>query len=383
MFFSFSLKNLFFDNNSSHFSKQECVTVALLAFFILCLPLFSLLPHTRATLALVILILFLRALASPKGIDFWRRDRIFFFLYLATILAGVCKRGAAIPSLFAFFVALAGFLPPLTGISREAFCRAVSFSGIAVGAFALLQHFTGEGLSIWTDTEQFGVLARVGSFFGNPNLLGAFSCVSLILSLDMARKRLRRGGFAVYLLSFLLSFASLLVSYSRGAWGGALIGIFFYFFCLFEKKRGGTTKTYALAPFGTLLSRALSVFSGDSSISYRFSLWRSILSVPFSKLLFGVGEGKTALLSLLSPYMAAGLEKIEHTHSLFFHVLSAEGLLGLFFFSAFLFTRFRGRSRDFAALDGALLSLTVYGIFDDTLYSGQIGVLFWMLANIN
>ena len=107
------------------------------------------------------------------------------------------------------------------------------------------------------------------------------------------------------------------------------------------------------------------------------------MRVPIPQLLFGVGEGKTALLSLLSPHMSAGLEKIEHTHSLFFHVLCAEGIVGLLLFSAFLYMRLKKRCKGRAAIDGALLSLVIYGIFDDTLYSGQIGVLFWMLANIN
>ena len=318
MFLSLSSKNLFFDNNYSHFSKQECVTVALLAFFILCLPFFSIIPYTRATIALLSFLLLARSLASPKQRIVLSAETILFLLYLATVLSGVFKKNAHVSSLLAFFIVLSGFLPTLAGLSRDGFCRILCLCGAICGAHALAEYGSGGALALWTDTERFGNLARVGSFFGNPNLLGAFMSVCVILSFDKLYRTLKTGGWSLYGVSLFLSFAALILSYSRGAWLGTLIGFGFYFFRLWEERSPDKYISYALFPFSSVLSRAQSLFSADSSVCYRFSLWKSILRVPIPQLLFGVGEGKTALLSLLSPHMSAGLEKIEHTHSLFF-----------------------------------------------------------------
>lgn len=377
-------KNPFFDNNSLHFSKQDRTVNALLAFFILTLPFFSLLPHTRTLLALTALPFLLFALRGGKRVSVLSGKEIFLLLFFATVAAGVFKKGAALPSLLALILMLFGTLPWLYGLTPRVFARLISFSSAACGAHALWEFYSGKALALWSDAERFGTLARVGSFFGNPNVLGVFLAVGVILSFDEARRHLACGGWTLYTLCFGLSLSALVLTYSRGAWLGTCFGFLVYFLSLFrEKKQKKANIALALSPHHPLLSRALSLLSPDSSVSYRFSLWTSILKTPLSLLLFGVGEGKAALLSLLSPYMAAGLERIEHTHSLYFHILCAEGMLGLAFFLGFLYLRYRHTRRNLAAIDGALFAILSYGIFDDPLYSGQIGVLFWTLANAN
>ena len=379
----FSLrKSLFFDNNTLHFSKQDCITHTLLAFFILLLPLYSLLPHTRLCLALsVLLLLYISLRRGTVAIK--DRALYLYILFLTAAFSGVFKRGAAVDSLLFFVLALSGFLPMLYQLSRHLLSRTLALSGGFTGAFALLEYLSGRALALWSDTERFGTLSRTGAFFGNPNILGAFLSVCVIFSFDAFLTSLKEGGFSVYALCLGFSLSGLLLSFSRGAWLGALSGFAFYLWRLFTQKKSKKERLYSFPAFlSPFLSRALSIFSPDSSMSYRFSLWKSIFSVPPLTLLCGVGEGRGALLSLLSPYMAAGLEKIEHTHSLYLHVLTAEGALGLAFLLLFLFFRFRKKEGN-AAADGALLSIMLYGIFDDPLYSGQLGVIFWILANVN
>lgn len=376
-------KNLFFDNNALLFSKQDTPERFLLAFFIFALPFFSLLSHPRLFLSPCVLFLLYIAVRSGAKIFTEKRETRLYILFLATVFSGVFKAGAAKDSLLFFALALSGFLPTLYPCTRRAFSRALAFSGGVCGALAAFEYLSGRALALWSDGERFGALARAGAPFGNPNILGAFLSVCLIFAFDEMRRALKRGGWSLYALCFSLSLGGLLLTFSRGAWFGAAFGFLFYLFRLLPRKSKEKERALCFLPlFSPLLSRAFSVFSPDSSVSYRFSLWKSVLSLPLPSLLFGVGEGKGALLSLLSPYMAAGLEKIEHTHSLFLRILTAEGLLGLSLFLLFLFFRLK-KKRECAACDGALLSLLLYGIFDDPFYSGQLGVIFWFLANVN
>ena len=376
-FFS-TKKTSFIDNHTLLFSKQDCVFSLLLAFFILLLPLFSLSSHTRLTLAAAVL-LFAYIGIRRRGALF--KDSVGFRLYLlffATVFSGVCKGAARETVLFSVLM-LSGLLPYLYPHFKEAFFRALAISGGAFGGMAILERTLGRALALWSDEERFGVLLRVGGPFKNPNLLGVFLALSAVFALDCFLSTLKRGGWSVYALSLSLSLSGLLLTFSRGAWLGACFGLCFYLWQTTLKKG---ERLFSFAPlFLPVLQRVLSVFSPDSSMAYRFSLWKSIFSLPISSLLFGVGEGKGALLSLLSPVMAAGLEKIEHTHSLYLHILVAEGLLGLILFLALAFYRFKNNKSP--AVRAALLSLLFYGIFDDPLYSGQIGVLLWSLINVN
>ena len=81
-------------------------------------------------------------------------------------------------------------------------------------------------------------------------------------------------------------------------------------------------------------------------------------------------------MALLSPVLASGLLHIEHTHSLFLHVLVADGLVGLLLFLVFCALSL-WKSRRAGAVS-AVLALLCYGIFDDPLYSGQTEVIFWL-----
>jgi O-antigen ligase len=130
----------------------------------------------------------------------------------------------------------------------------------------------------------------------------------------------------------------------------------------------------------TLAARLRSLLLVDSSVFYRFSLWESVFRVPFPFLLFGVGEGKRAMLALLSPVLAAGLSHVEHTHSLFLHLLVAGGLVGLFLFLLCILTALCGKGR--RECRAALLALLLFGLFDDPLYSGQTEVIFWLVLGL-
>ncbi len=375
----FSHKNHIFDNNSLHFSKQDLFFSLLLALFILALPFTALLSYGRLLLLLSLLLLFYFALRRGFRLSSLGAEEVLLLCFFATLLAGLGKAGAAHATLLCLVWLPAALLPPLLGAGGVTVGRMLALTGGTLGLCALCEAASGAAQALWSDSARFGALARSAFPFGNPNLLGAFLAPCAVFALAEWLGARGRGKKILFFSFLLFSLTGLLLTYSRGAWLGFFSGALFLLLPLWcQKKR---TRTLAVFPTLPVFKRLGSILSPDSSVLYRFSLWRSVAKVPLKGLLFGAGEGKAALYALLSPYMAAGLERVEHTHSLYLHILTAEGLLGLAFFLAFLFLRFYRRKNTVA--NGALLSLLIFGLFDDPLYSGQIGVLFWLLANVN
>lgn len=371
----FPYKNRYFDNNSLHFSKQDQFFSLLLALFILALPFTALLSYGRAFLILSLFLCLYAAHRAGYRLPRFGAEELLLSCFFATVAAGLFKAEAFLSTALSLSWLFAVLLPRLLRVSGKAFSRLLPPLGACLGGVALLETACGKAAALWSDASRFGLLRRASLPFGNPNLLGAFLAPCAVLALGELL-RARKKAFPLLCLAF--SLAGLVLTYSRGAWLGFLAGTALVLFPIFRQR---TQKALVLLPFSSVWARFASILSPDSSVCYRFSLWRSVGKVSPLALLCGVGEGKEALYALLSPHMAAGLERVEHTHSLFLHILTAEGFLGLAFFLAFLFLRFK-RHRA-CALSGALLSLLVFGIFDDPLYSGQIGVLFWLLANVN
>lgn len=385
-------------NNSLHISKQDSTVSLLLAVFVFLLPFSSLIPHARLSLLAVLLLLlpllFLHRFRHPSPAttlpyetqaEKKRRRHIllsdlFFAAYSLFVFSGVVLPHAFFPAIMTSLLCFYRLLPRFIPFSFLRF--PLLLGGATVALLALLEYGLGGGSTGFADTSRFGALARAGGVFGNPNLLAAYLLPLFALALSDCEEAPQEGR---RLLPLLLALgAGIAVTYSRGAWAVALLWLL-----LFVLRRFGALRPlllfFAALPLLSLLvpeaavDRLLSIFSPDSSMGYRFSLWQSVARLPLLSFLFGVGEGKEALLSALSPYMAAGLEKVEHTHSLLLHFLTANGAVGSVLFFLSLLFGFRERPR---GVRHALLSLLLFGLFDDPLYGGQGEVLFWLFAGV-
>ena len=306
----------------------------------------------------------------------WTRDML-FSLFLALSLSGVILPEARREALLALSLRLAFFLPLFFEKEKENFCRILSLLGGAIGTHALLSLLWGGGTTAYGDPNLFADLSRAVGLFRNPNATAAFLLPTSLLALDgllFKRERL------LYAIAFGGSLLGIAATYSRGA----LLAIFASSLLLLSRRFGPIRVAATLLSVlpllllltpPSLLSRLSSVLTPDTSISYRFSLWKSLLRLPRRLLVFGVGEGKNAMLSALDGHLAAGLLQIEHTHSLFLHILLASGMLGAVLFLCLCLRALFGRAP--LGARAALFSLLLFGIFDDPLYLGQTEVLFW------
>lgn len=385
-------------NLSLRISKQDSLVSLLLAVFSFCLPFTALFSHGRIFLFLVLLFfafvfylfpqestpapsLFPYETAAEKKARRWLSlSDLFFAAYLLCVFSGVVIKKAVFPALMTSALCFFRLLPRKAAPHFSLY--PLLLGGSAVALLSLLEFVLLGGDTAFADTSRFGDLARAGGVFGNPNLLAAYLLPLFAIALTAwEEKAEKRHGV---LLSLLLLGAGIAVTYSRGAWAVALFWVGLYLLRRFGFIRPFLLFLAALPLLSLLLphtvaARFLSFFSPDSSVGYRFSLWKSILRLPFSHLLFGVGEGKEALFSALSPYMAAGLERVEHTHSLFLHLLTANGIVGTAFFLLFLFFGLLGQTK---AVRRGIFSLLLFGLFDDPLYGGQSEVLFWLLTGV-
>lgn len=364
-------------------TEQDSLRFVPLLFLIL-LPLSARLPHAHlCALCLVVAFLLFSRREDWCTQAFSRKNVKLYCLFLGYSLTGVFVFGAWRETLLSFFLRLSFLIPHLFPRTRARLPLAFSLAGGLFGALAVAELLLGGGKEGYVDPTRFSGLARAAGPFGNPNLLAAFLLPCALLALGGAlfahpRRRLLLACFS-------LAAAGVCATFSRGALLALLTGVLWLVLQGWGSERtltGGLLLLPALSFLAprTLVRRLSAANFSDSSVFYRLSLWKSVLRVPPSLLLFGVGEGKTAMLSLLSPYLAAGLSHVEHTHSLFLHLLVSGGLLGLLLLLCVILAALSARERN--GERAALLALLIFGLFDDPLYSGQTEVIFWLVLGM-
>ena len=365
--------------------------------FLFSIPVFSPLPHTSLFVCLFLLLLLSCGLLL-RGIPA-RRPPLALLLLLALLSSG------ALSSLLLFrdFSALlpllslaAALIPLVFSDSAEDFLTVYGLLGGLFGLFALLAFLLGKGALGYVDaSHSYAEIGRSAVFFGNPNVLAAFLLPAPFGLLPHLLSKKKGKWRLLYGLAFAFALLGLLSTLCRGALFALLLSLLL--FLSFHTKSPFPLLlalcllpgVLSLLPFA-LRERLLSVLSGDTSVSYRLSLWRSLLSLPKATLLFGVGEGRAALSRLVLPHLYAGLERVEHLHSIFWRFLVSEGVFGLAsFLFAIALALFPSLPKEPAsrllslAARSALFSLCFFGLFDDLFYTTQTGVIFFWLLSVN
>ncbi len=358
---------------------------------LLLFPYLPLLPHASGVLGLLILLATLSY--AKKAIDGKRFFAmtpygiplcLFGLLYL---ISGVVHGNTlSTESGLVIAVFLLGFPLACNLISNrrlaDAALGSVAVSSMPVAVYAIVQAITGVANGNWIDPAFRGKLtARVYATFGNPNIYAVFLLVALFFSLALTIEKKSRFKKAFYGIATLLNAAALVLTWSRGAWIGALFGLLICL--LLNKRHGGVMASIVIVlPYvlyllpEALISRFVSIFNmSDSTIVYRFSIWRSSLGMLREHPWLGVGVGADNFLSVFEQYAEAGTVA-PHAHSLFLQIACEAGLLALLLFLALfvlhglhmsLFARhIKSSSVRYPALfsTAALLSLLVFGVAD-------------------
>ena len=313
-----------------------------LPFFLtlLLFPYLPLLPHPSAVLAVLIglaTVSFIRkVLMGNRFFTTSPYDIPLVLFGILMLISGIVHSDASSTSagvLYAVFILGC----PLAGnliINRrlaDAALGSIAFASMPIAVYAIVQAIVGVPNGNWVDESFRGVLTdRVMATFGNPNVYAVFAMVALMLSLALAIEKKQPFKKIFYAVGALLNIAALVLTWSRGAWLATLLALGACALLRLRRHPGWIASILLAVPYLPLLlptaviSRFLSIFNlSDSTVLYRFDIWRSSLAMLRDHLFTGIGVGSDTFSEALAAYAPAGVSA-PHSHSLLLQ-LACEG----------------------------------------------------------
>ncbi|MBQ8718729.1 MAG: O-antigen ligase family protein, partial [Clostridia bacterium] len=262
------------------------------------------------------------------------------------LLGGLITRGgrASFSSALVYVALLCCYVLAVGLLRTQAWVRrivgAFSVSLILVSLLGIAQYFFADIGLQYVDRTLFSDLgARVFSTLENPNMLAEYLILGLpvLLSVTVTQKRPLNGFWL--LLGCGAVGACLVLTWSRGAWLGALVCALLFILLMGHKALSylllAAVPTVALIHYlpGQMLRRFVSIGSlQDSSIRYRVHLWEGVGKMLGDYWYCGVGVGEAAFCEVYSRYALPGIAVAMHAHNLYLQLLCERGVVGLIMF---------------------------------------------------
>lgn len=267
-------------------------------------------------------------------------------------------------------------------------------AGYIVSADGLIQYFSGRDMIFGEGLQEIiypaaGGLKAVTGPFRHYNDFAAYLVPILALSGAAVSAKYDNKAVLYSILSgLLLSGASLILTYSRGAWLGAVSAIL----CMLFLSRGSRSvaiilSLFILAVISLPFSRERVMFifqaGGDAE---RYTLWQDAWGMVKENPILGKGLG--AFMANISR-QTEGL-RVRYAHNCCLQIWSETGIFALASFFGFLFFIFRDGLMKFTAsrdkitlgLICAIFGFLVHSLFDTHLYSVQLSAMFWLMSGV-
>jgi len=191
--------------------------------------------------------------------------------------------------------------------------QSLFWSGLLVAGYGIMQ-------SLGSDPLEWGQLPfeanRAFSTYGNPDLLGGFLMFSTFISLGLALAEPKVPWRIVYWSGFLLSVWCVIVAFTRSAWVGASVGIFFIVLFAIRQRAPWTVVDWGFsAVVGAVASvvigrslanpnevmnfgkRIVSIFQfTEGSAATRFQIWGAAWRAVQDRPILGFGADTFRLL---------------------------------------------------------------------------------------
>ncbi len=320
--------------------------------------------------------------------------------------AGAADRGAAVKQVGLLAVGLVLALTVVAAVERPDHLRALEGAIVAIGAGICAAALPSAG-DLQPAYAGAVVDNRATSVFGDPNELGAFAAVVLVVACGFGLSATRRWERVLAGTGGALGLAALLLSLSRGAWLGAVVGLVALAVLLPGARRrigllvvaavGVATVLLALAPgspaevagerLGTLTD------PGANPDELRPRAWRLAGDLLVAHPLLGIGPG-----GFTGEADVAGRGEVSgavHAHNLVLTVGAEGGLVGLVLLGglagALGTATWRGvragpgLRREGALLAGPAAALLVFvgqGVVDFTFRNAALLLLAWFLVGL-
>ncbi len=280
----------------------------------------------------------------------------------------------------------------------------MAFSGTVTALCGILQYVTENfHVGAWLDPMYFSdIQGRSDALFENPNVLASYLVLVFPFSLALFARASNVKEKILYGFSILAILLCSILTWSRGAWIGILIG--FLIFALMHSRK--TVRYLFLGIlFIPLLSflipetvkqRFMSIGSlSDSSSLYRVYTWKGSFRVIGEFFLGGIGYGSSAYRAVYPQFAYAGIEAAEHSHNLWLQVWIGVGFSGvlLLIFAMLLFFQMNlehvkngvnqtNRSMIVAGIC-AIAAALVMGCFDFIWFNYRIFFVFWFVIGLS
>ncbi len=332
-----------------------------------------------------------------------------FFIFMMGGGVSSVGRGASLQPALVYLCFMLGYFLVVNLVRGEFWLKrclgAVVIGAVLVSGYGVYQNFFGEQDTTWQDTEMFEEISgRVVSTFENPNVLGEYliMVIPLLLAFAVVSKK-PSTGFAS-LLMFALGCACLIYTWSRGAWLGMILAMLVFFLVYTRKTMAVCLAALFLIPFlplvlpETILTRFTSIGDlGDSSTSYRVSIWVASMKVIENHPFAGIGIGTGAFSKVYPLYSLSGIEKAPHSHNLFLQTAIEIGIPGLlvllgviFIFAQNSFSFFK-KCKNGVMKEGKIISLALFagimgvllqGLTDYIWYNYRLYLMFWIVIGL-
>ncbi len=285
----------------------------------------------------------------------------------------------------------------LTNYKMEKLVIATLVGGLLLqGVFTAAQYFAGADLS-FIGGYTVGSTRRVSGTVGWPNTLGAYAASALMLIVAYwvypHEKKWR------WRLPALMLFGSLplLLSFSRGAWLSAILGIAALYGCVYLS---GHLRSRNLTQLGAVLAAIVAIglffapqiaarFAQDT-VSVRWELNNIALRMVNAEPIVGIGLNN--FLLQMPNYDPSGIyyQFREPVHNIYLLILAETGIVGLFLFAMLniqvLWLGIRvlrqpnhNYHATMAGLMAALVALLFSNIFDVHIKFDPLFVLYWTI----
>lgn len=284
-------------------------------------------------------------------------------------------------------------------------------SSLLVSLIGVLQYVTGSADSLWQDTTMFSdISGRVVSTFANPNVLAEYLILMLPFAGAMLITSENKTERAFYPLTFASLAICLIFTWSRGAWLGFMVSAIL--FVLIWSRKFMVAGMFGLLAFPVLpfilpdniVSRFTSIGNlGDSSTSYRVSIWRGVSKMLKDYFYSGIGIGEGAFSKVYPRYSYAGIELAPHSHNLYFQITAETGIVALIVFLILILLFARGSFSFFCGKKGiytygekyekrmklfsaagfcGVFAVLLQGVTDYVWYNYRIFLLFWLIIGL-
>ncbi len=249
-----------------------------------------------------------------------------------------------------------------------------------------------------------GLGMRATAGFKTPNGLGAYLTLFIPFSLSTVFYWKNNISKWVSFFIFLLSFWSIIIAFSRGAFMGALMGLLFLIFFL-RLQGKPVKKNYVflfVAIFGILAITGILVMNSHYVVDLlnrkgtadgRLSIWLESLQLIKDRPLFG--HGINTFMRIFQYYRKVPSSSPTFAHNCYIQMAVEVGIVGLVSFLVIILklflNQFRKRETCYSSNNFQVLSLgllagifafLVHSFFDNNLYSLQLSAFLWYMIGL-